>query len=122
MILLDTSAVIWLDRSHPRTRKLPVASRSLYVSPATMLELRFLEESQRIRFRRGSIQSVMDDDRWSLDDPPAAAWFERALALGSTRDPFDRLISAHVLLRRWKLATSDETLIEHLGPAHTFPL
>lgn len=122
MILLDTHAMIWLDQSHPRARGLIRRAQRLYLSPATLLELQFLEEAGRIRLPKGDPQAVAVDDRWTLDDPPAAAWFAAALDLSWTRDPFDRLIAAHARLRGWRLATADQVLLEKLGPRHTIGL
>ncbi len=59
--------------------------------------------------------AVVDDDRWLADDPPAAAWFTRALALAWTHDPFDRLIVAHAQLRGWRLATSDPDMLAQMS-------
>lgn len=122
MILLDTNALIWLDQGHRRTRVLARPRRPLYVSPATLLELQVLEEAGRIHVPKGGTQAMASDDRWTLDDPPAASWFSVALDLGWTRDPFDRLIAAHALFRGWKLATADEPLLKHLGPGHALAL
>ena len=68
------------------------------------------------------VAALADDDRWLLDDPPAAAWFETATHLGWTRDPFDRLLAAHAQFRGWKLATGDRALLDHLGTRHGFAL
>jgi PIN domain nuclease of toxin-antitoxin system len=122
VILLDTNAVIWLDQGHPRARPLIRERRRLYLSPATLLELQFLQETGRIRIDAASVSAIGQDDRWLLDDPPAASWFLRATDLIWTRDPFDRLIAAHAMLRRWRLATGDADLIEHLGPGTTIAL
>lgn len=122
MILLDTNAVIWLEQGHPRARPLIKDRRRLYVSPATLLELQFLQETGRVRIDAPSVSAIGQDDRWLLDDPPAASWFLRAADLVWTRDPFDRLIAAHAMLRRWRLATGDGDLIEHLGPGTTIAL
>jgi len=122
VILLDTNAVIWLEQGHPRARPLIKDRRRLYVSPATLLELQFLHETGRVRIDAASVSAIGQSDRWLLDDPPAASWFLRAADLGWTRDPFDRLIAAHAMLRRWRLATGDDELIEHLGPATTIEL
>ena len=116
MILLDTNALIWLEQGHPRSRTLQQADRQLYVSPATLLELQFLIEVGRIRLRSGTLDRLADDDRWLLDDPPAAAWFRQALDLSWTRDPFDRLLVAHARLRGWQFATADDALIKRLAP------
>ena len=122
MILLDTNAVIWLEQGHPRARPLMKDRRRLYVSPASLLELQFLQETGRVRIDAGSVSSIAQDDRWLVDDPPAASWFLRAADLVWTRDPFDRLIAAHAILRRWRLATGDDELIGHLGPGTTIEL
>lgn len=114
VILLDTNALIWLDQGHRRARPL-VRQRGVYISPASLLELQFLIEAGRIGLRAGTIASLADDERWSLDDPPAAAWFTRALDLGWTRDPFDRLLVAHARLRGWRLATGDAALLDQLA-------
>lgn len=81
-----------------------------------MLEIQFLLEAQRIQLRTGTrIDDLVEDPRWLLDDPPAAAWFRAARELTWTRDPFDRLLAAHARYRGWELATGDGHLVEHLG-------
>lgn len=122
MILLDTNALIWLDQGHRRAGTLLRRSPRLYISPASLLELQFLEESGRLRLAKGDAQALAVDDRWTLDDPPAAAWFAAALDLSWTRDPFDRLLAAHANVRGWRLATANETLLKRLGPRHTVEL
>jgi PIN domain nuclease of toxin-antitoxin system len=116
VILLDTNALIWLEQGHARTRRLAKAHKRLYISPASLLELQMLQEAGRIRFKNATIADITRrDDLWALDDPPAAAWFEEALALGWTRDPFDRLLVAHARLRGWPLATADAALVARLS-------
>jgi PIN domain nuclease of toxin-antitoxin system len=122
VILLDTNAVIWLEQGHPRARPLLKDRRRLYVSPATLLELQFLQETGRIRIDVASVSALGQDERWLLDDPPAASWFLRAADLIWTRDPFDRLIAAHAMLRRWRLATGDDELAARLGPGTALQL
>jgi len=116
VILLDTNALIWLEQGHPRSQVLERADRQLYASPATLLELQFLIEAGRIRLRSGTLERLAEDDRWLLDDPPAAAWFGQAIDLSWTRDPFDRLLVAHARLRGWRFATADTVLLERLKP------
>jgi len=122
VILLDTHALIWLDQGRSRVAPLLRGARRLYISPANLLELQFLEEAGRLRLPRGDAQMLAVDERWTLDDPPAASWFGSALDLSWTRDPFDRLIAAHARLRGWRLATADELLLKGLGPRHTLEL
>jgi len=114
VILLDTNALLWLRRGHPRSRPLIRSAGRLYVSPVTVLELQLLVEVGRLRLRSGAtVSDLIEDDRWVLDDPPAARWFEFALAGSWTRDPFDRLLVAHAQLRAWRIATGDAAMLEH---------
>jgi len=115
MILLDTNAVIWIDGSHPRVRGLLKQRGPFVMSPATILELQYLEEIGRIRLRSG-LPGIVEDARWEVDEPPALEWFMAAAEQSWTRDPFDRLIVAHAIVRRWRLASSDETLVSHVRP------
>jgi PIN domain nuclease of toxin-antitoxin system len=114
VILLDTNALIWVEQAHARVRRLVRDGHRLYISPATLLELQFLHEAGKIRLR-ATVQSILDDDRWIVDEPPATSWFVQALNLTWTRDPFDRLLVAHARLRGWRLATSDGDILERLG-------
>jgi PIN domain nuclease of toxin-antitoxin system len=122
VILLDTHAAIWLGTGHRRSRPLERMQR-LYLSPVSLLELQFLVEAGRLRLTAGRVASELaDDDRWRLDEPPAAKLFTRACELGWTRDPFDRLLAAHALVRGWKLATADDLLLAHLPSSSVVPL
>ena len=117
MILLDTNALLWFQHNHPRARPLVRAGGTVYVSPASLLEIAVLTEAGRLRARGGaSARDLLRDERWAQDDPPSADWFDAALNIGWTRDVFDRLLVAHARLRRWRLATADATIIEHLRP------
>ena len=122
VILLDTHAAIWIAERHRRVRPLERFPR-IYLSPAAVLEIQFLAESGRLRLSEGrSPADLAGDDRWRLDEPPAAKWFAAACELSWTRDPFDRLLAAHARLRGWKLATADRVLLEHLAPSEVLPL
>ena len=114
MILLDTNALVWLLAGHRRARKLPRRER-LFVSPVSLLELRMLEEA-RAGSRSAGPGRIDDDPRFAVDNPSSAALFEAATALPWTRDPFDRLIVGHALMRGWKLATADARIHAHLPP------
>lgn len=122
VILLDTNALIWIDAGHPRSRPLVTRRDRLYVSPVSILELQLLQESGKVRLPHASAGWVVEDDRWLVDEPPAGSWFLRATEAGWTRDPFDRLLVAHAQIRRWRLATADSQLLEHLGPSASIAL
>ena len=114
MTLLDTNALIWILAGHVRARPLARLPR-LYISPASLLELQLLIDIGRGRLVAGrSLNDIVHDGRWVLDEPPAGDWFLAATDLTWTRDPFDRLIVAHARVRGWKLATGDTRLAEHL--------
>jgi PIN domain nuclease of toxin-antitoxin system len=122
VILLDTHAAIWILRGDRRVRLLERYPR-IYLSPATVLEIQFLAEAGRLRLRQGqSPAALADDERWQLDEPPAAKWFAAACELGWTRDPFDRLLAGHARVRGWKLATADTVLLERLAASEVLPL
>lgn len=119
MILLDTNALIWLDTNHRRARPLRDQAAPLRVSPASLLELHFLQESGRLNV---DVDAVITDDRWTIDDPPATQWMLRAGEEAWTRDPFDRLILAHARLRGWRLATGDDRILDRLRARERFEL
>jgi PIN domain nuclease of toxin-antitoxin system len=115
VILLDTNALIWLHGHDERVAALARGTGRLYISPASILELQFLSEVGRVRLKReATLAQVVHDDRWAIDDPPSIAWFEEAIGIGWTRDPFDRLLVAHARLRKWPLATGDRRLMEEM--------
>jgi PIN domain nuclease of toxin-antitoxin system len=115
VILLDTSAVLFLLADHRRARPLMRHLGRLAFSPVVLLELQFLHEAGRGAFStRAPAAAALADQRWTVDEPPLHAVVDRALALGWTRDPFDRLIAAHALFRGWRLATSDDAMLRNL--------
>jgi PIN domain nuclease of toxin-antitoxin system len=123
VILLDTHAILWLDRQHRRGRVLDRFAGRLYASPASLLEIQVLSESGRVRLRRGLTPAALaQHPRWLLDDPPSTAWFEEAWTIPWAHDPFDRLLVAHARHRGWKLATADGELIEHLTASEVLEL
>jgi PIN domain nuclease of toxin-antitoxin system len=113
VILLDTHALVWLSAGHRRARSLAGRPR-LFVSPASLLELQMLVDIGRVRLRAATLDAFATDARWTLDDPGGADWFRRACDVTWTRDPFDRLLVAHARLRRWRLATADDHLLDVL--------
>jgi PIN domain nuclease of toxin-antitoxin system len=122
VILLDTNALIWLVRNHPRTRELARRPR-LYISPASLFEIQMLLEAGRGRAVPGrSPADLADDPRWLQDEPPSGPWFNGASDVTWTRDPFDRLIVAHARLRGWKLATGDAAMAANLSPREIIQL
>lgn len=123
MILLDTSAVLFLLAGHRRASRLRPHAGRLRFTPLALLELQFLQEVGRGVFTTDRpADAVTADPRWAVDDPPLTSLIRHALELSWTRDPFDRLIAAHALFRGWRLATADRAMLDHLPPHLTLEL
>jgi len=123
MILLDTSAVLFLLAGHRRARPLRPHAGRLRFTPVALLELQFLKEIGRGIFTTDRpADAVAEDPRWTVDDPPLSSLIRHALELSWTRDPFDRLIAAHAVHRGWRLATSDGAMIDNLPSRLTLAL
>jgi PIN domain nuclease of toxin-antitoxin system len=114
--LLDTHYLIWIVTNAGRLKKFPWLERYAPwgISPVTFLEIQLLAESGRLKSRSVEfIEAVKTDTRFVLDDVAASVLFQKALSLGWTRDPFDRLLVAHSLARRVPLCTTDSMIQEH---------
>lgn len=115
-LLLDTHFLLWIVAQSRRLSPYPWLAnyRPWGVSPVTFLEIQYLAESGRAKIDNpGFTKSVQNDPRFVCDEPPMMPLVEKALGLGWTRDPFDRLLAAHSLLRRVPLCTLDRRLREH---------
>lgn len=115
MIMLDTHVAVALYEG--RTGGLGMAARRaidkdvVTISPAVLLEIELLFEIRRIGEGAKFVAERLAED---LDIRVAGERFAdvaaEALALGFTRDPFDRLIVAHAALAKATLVTQDATL------------
>jgi PIN domain nuclease of toxin-antitoxin system len=87
----------------------------LAISPFVGLELDYLHEVGKFS---SPSDAVIDDLRLTLEltelDLSAGAVCRMAAGLTWTRDPFDRLLSAHALVVKLPLVTRDETIRAHL--------
>ena len=122
MILLDTHVLVWLYEDPRRLIPAPVRQwleeESLALSPFVRLELEYLSEVGKLSVPP---QTIVDELAPKLElvltDPPTALICQAALGLSWTRDPFDRLLSAHALATGTPLVTKDRTIREHLALA-----
>jgi len=115
MIMLDTHIAIALYEG--RTSGLGIAARraidreTVTISPAVLLEIELLHEIGRLRVGATPVSMRLGED---LSIRVATERFAdvaiEALALGFTRDPFDRLIVAHAALAKASLVTHDTTI------------
>ncbi len=116
-VLLDTHFLLWIVLESTRLDVYPWLDdyRPWGVSPVSLLEIQFLSEIGRVEVRQPEFADALGNDpRFALDEPPLLSLVQRAIELGWTRDPFDRLLAAHSAARRVPLCTVDRVLIrEH---------
>jgi PIN domain nuclease of toxin-antitoxin system len=115
-LLLDTHFLLWILTGAGRVGEYPWLDeyRPWGISPISLLELQYLSEIGRIEMdARGLVEALQRDARFVLDEPPLVPLIQRALPLTWTRDPFDRLLSAHSTARRVPLCTVDRIILRH---------
>jgi PIN domain nuclease of toxin-antitoxin system len=113
--MLDTHIAIGLYAGKvgglsPRAMRI-IDNDPLTLSPAVMLEVELMHEIRRVRVGGAElVETLLRDFDVTLapDDFPSVA--REALALGFTRDPFDRLITAHSSRLRAPLLTRHEDI------------
>lgn len=122
MILLDTHVVVWLfagltDRLSAKARRL-IEESGVGVSPAVELELAHLHEIGRVR---ESPPAIIGDLASRIGLRVAQIQFSHlcteAIPMSWTRDPFDRLQSAHAQAKNLPLVTKDSVILENLALA-----
>jgi PIN domain nuclease of toxin-antitoxin system len=112
--LLDTHFVVWIVSNASRLKSYRWLNdyQPWGVSPVSLLEIQLLAEIGRRRLENPRFtQELMGDSRFEVDDVPLTNLIQKSLDLTWTRDPFDRLISAHSLLRRVPLCSVDEMML-----------
>lgn len=115
-LLLDTHFLLWVLKGSKRLKAYSWLERHAPwgVSPVSLLEIQFLFEVGQLEILRPEFaETVLDDPRFVVDEVPLLALVRHALALGWTRDPFDRLLVAHSMARRTPLCTLDRSIQEN---------
>ena len=114
-LLLDTHFLLWIILDVPRIDEFPWLDRyrPWGVSPISLLEVQFLAEVGPLEVEQAAfIDAIGNDPRFVLDEVPLVPLIEKALPLSWTRDPFDRLISAHSEARRVPLCSVDRRILD----------
>jgi PIN domain nuclease of toxin-antitoxin system len=114
--LLDTHFLLWIVVGSPRLAEFPWLSRyeTWGVSPISFLEVQYLHEVGKLQTKIDEFASaVMSDSRFIVDEVPLLALVHNALHLSWTRDPFDRLLSAHSAARRKPLCSVDRLILDN---------
>lgn len=121
-LYLDTHVVIWLYAGRRDLFPPAAAGRldrhDLLISPMVALELEYLYECGKVREDSPPVLDALHREiGLTLCDLPFARVGEAARPLRWTRDPFDRLITAHAAARRAPLLTRDAGLRERYPQA-----
>lgn len=118
MIELDTHVLIWLYEGEPR--KLSPAARDAIenrvcrYAPMVRLELQFMFEIGRNDADASSVLNVIKD-QYNIEESRCdfVRVVDAALPITWTRDPFDRLITAHAIATGARLVTRDRLIRQH---------
>lgn len=115
MLFLDTHAVAWLydrlDNLFASSARNLIESNDLSISPIVELELEYLFEIGKLTAHSAEIVEYLDRTvQLRIDDMPFPTIIQHATRLKWTRDPFDRIITAHADLRDAPLLTRDRRI------------
>lgn len=119
---LDTHVLLWLSQRRAKVlgaEAYRLARRQTWiVSPAVLLELDILHEIKRIS---STADQVLEAARQVGDLTESASTFHdvitQARNLSWTRDPIDRLVTAHAMADGAKLLTADATILKNFKDA-----
>ncbi len=90
-------------------------TEALAVSPVVELELTYLYEIGRVTEPASApLSALRRTFGLRVIDASLAELVQAAAGLSWTRDPFDRLISAHAIVANAPLITADETILANL--------
>lgn len=118
MLFLDTHVVVWLYEKRQdlfsQTAHEAVEQHDLCVSPIVHLELEYLFETNRMNVRAGEVTEYLSRVvELRTDSGLFAEVVARATRMKWTRDPFDRVITAHADLTDSPLLTRDRRIHTH---------
>ncbi len=119
MIYLDTNVVVWLaaqalDQISQNALDIIDDSDNLTISPMVLLELKYLGEVKKITKNPESIVLHLETSiGLKVCEKPFQQIINKAKDLAWTRDPFDRIITAHASIDDNILLTSDEKIQAH---------
>ena len=114
--ILDTHFMLWIAVGDRRLDEFPWldAYRPWGVSPVSFLEVQYLHETGRLQVDIDAFTTAIgSDSRFVVDEVPLLNLITQSLHLSWTRDPFDRLLSAHSAARRTPLCTVDRNVRTH---------
>ena len=123
MTYLDSHVVVWMyaygaEKLSERALKLIQDSQYVLISPMVLLELEFLQEIGRIAVLPQTIYGYLAE-RVALEvcGKDFREVVRNAMHQTWTRDPFDRIITAHAALENNILITKDRHILDHYAHA-----
>lgn len=103
------------ERLPEPARALIGEERELRASPLVTLELAYMHEIGRARDPAPMMMATLRQSiGLEIADIALSELTQTAIGLSWTRDPFDRLISAHAIIADAPLVTADRTILAHL--------
>lgn len=114
-VLLDTHILLWILTESDSLKKVEWFKRPLHwiISPISLLEIKFLQECGKIKLEfDGLIAHLNEDIRFEIDNPSIEELCFKAFSITWTRDPFDRLLVAHSIVRAMPFGTLDKVILK----------
>ncbi|MCK4542736.1 MAG: type II toxin-antitoxin system VapC family toxin [Spirochaetales bacterium] len=122
MIYLDTHVLVWLfaktENMFSDKARDTIENNELFISPIVILELEYLYEIDRISEHASTIISYLQKQLGiKICGKPFEEIIVSSLAQKWTRDPFDRIITAHAMTQDARLLTKDRNILKHYRKA-----
>ena len=122
MIYLDTHVVLWLyQKDRERFSQLSLSSieeNELFISPMVKMELEFLFEIDCITLNAEKILDFLKSRiGMKICEKSFHEVIQNSLEMKWTRDPFDRIITAHAAIDNSTLITKDRLIRKHYSNA-----
>lgn len=121
-LFLDTHVLIWLYQrdatKFSRESREVLDSGKLFIPAISFLEIQFLKEIKRITFTPNRLFDELQLDlSINYTETDVMLLSKKAVEIDWTRDPFDRLIVAEVILHNAKLMTKDAEILSNFPDA-----
>jgi PIN domain nuclease of toxin-antitoxin system len=118
LYFIDTNVTIWLYQGElekfSRKLKRILETNDIFVSPLVKLELQYLYEVKRIKKKSDHVISLLYTTiGLQSHNVPLNVLIEKSLSEQWTRDPFDRLITAHAKVENAYLITKDQSILSN---------
>jgi len=122
-IMIDTHVVLWLYvgaiEKMSVTAQQNIETNQLLISPIVLLELQYLFEIKKVLVNSEEIYEYLSA-KIGLKIEEKEPWskiIKKSIKLDWTRDPFDRLITAHSDLLQCNLITKDSLILSNFARA-----